>query len=252
MEIRIVPLTGIPSVHPGDDLADLLGAAIERAGIGLCEGDVLVVCQKVVSKAEGRVVRLKDVTPRGRALRFAREFGKDPAVVELALREASHVLRMVRGHLITATGPGFICANSGLDRSNQNDVDEVTLLPLDADRSATFLRDALAERFGVSPAVVVSDTFGRPWRLGQLDVAIGAAGLSVLDDHAGRADWSGRTLEHTMIACADQLAAAAGLAAAKHEGVPACLIRGYAAPPPTPGADCAADLVRPPADDLFR
>jgi coenzyme F420-0:L-glutamate ligase/coenzyme F420-1:gamma-L-glutamate ligase len=252
MEIRISPLTGIPAVHPGDDLADLLGAAIERAGVDLREDDVLVVCQKVVSKAEGRVVRLADVKPGERAAAFAREFSKDPAMVELALREAREVLRMTRGHLITATGPGFICANSGLDRSNQNDVDEATLLPLDADHSAAALRAALGERFGVSPAIVISDTFGRPWRLGQLDVAIGAAGLAVLDDHAGRTDWSGRTLEHTMIACADQLAAAAGLAAGKHAGVPACLIRGYGVKPPVPGAECAADLVRPAPEDLFR
>jgi coenzyme F420-0:L-glutamate ligase / coenzyme F420-1:gamma-L-glutamate ligase len=252
MEIRIVPLSGIPAVHPGDDLVGFIGAAIERAGIDVREDDVLVVCQKVVSKAEGRVVRLTEVAPSERASSFAREFSKDPVVVELALREAREVLRMDRGHLITATGPGFICANSGLDRSNQNDVDEATLLPLDADRSAALLRSALGERFGVSLAVVISDTFGRPWRLGQLDVAIGAAGLAVLDDHAGRADWSGRTLEHTMIACADQLAAAAGLAAAKHEGVPACLIRGYGVRPPVPGAECAADLVRPASEDLFR
>ena len=252
MEIRIVPLTGIPAVHPGDDLATILCAAIDRVGIGLREDDVVVVCQKVVSKAEGRVVRLTEVKPGERALAFAREFSKDPVVVELALREAREVLRMTRGHLITATGPGFICANSGLDRSNQNDVDEATLLPLDADRSAALLRSALGEHFGVSPAVVISDTFGRPWRLGQLDVAIGAAGFSVLDDHTGRADWSGRTLEHTMIACADQLAAAAGLDSTKDDGVPACLIRGCGVRPPVPGAECAADLVRPAADDLFR
>lgn len=252
MEIRIIPLTGIPRIYPGDDLGVLLCDAIERLDLGLREDDVLVVCQKIVSKAEGRVVRLSGVVPGEPAVAFAREFSKDPAVVEVALREAREVLRMTNGHLITATGPGFICANSGLDRSNQNDADEATLLPVDADQSAARLRAAVGQRLGVLPAVVVSDTFGRPWRLGQLDVAIGAAGLAVLDDHAGRVDWSGRTLEHTTIAVADQLAAAAGLAAAKHDGVPACIVRGYCVRAPLPGAERAADLVRPPAEDMFR
>ena len=156
---------------------------------------------------------------------------------------------MGAGHLITATGPGFICANSGIDRSNQNRDGEVTLLPLDSDMSAARLRDALGERLGVTPAVLISDTFGRPWRLGQLDFAIGAAGFEVLDDHAGRTDWRGRKLEHTLIAVADQLAAAAGLVMGKSDGVPAVLIRGYAYRDGTAGA---AALVRPRAEDLFR
>jgi coenzyme F420-0:L-glutamate ligase/coenzyme F420-1:gamma-L-glutamate ligase len=195
---------------------------------------------------------MSEVVAGERAAAFAREFDKDPAVVEIALREAREVLRMTRGHLITATGPGFICANSGLDRSNQNDPDEATLLPLDADRSAAELRRALGARLGVEPAVIVSDTFGRPWRLGQLDFAIGAAGLAVLDDYAGRQDRSGRKLEHTLIAVADQLAAASGLAASKADGIPACIVRGYPVREPIGGAERAADLVRPPADDLFR
>ena len=252
MEIRIVALTGIPTVRPGDNLAQLIADAIARQALRLRADDVVVVCQKVVSKAEGRIVRMSAVVPGARAEQFAREFQKDPALVEVALREAHEVLRMTGGHLITATGPGFICANSGLDRSNQNDPDEATLLPLDADRSAADLRRALGERLGISPAVIISDTFGRPWRLGQLDFAIGAAGLAVLDDHAGRADRSGRTLEHTLIAVADQLAAASGLAAPKADGVPACIVRGYDPRPPLPGAERAADLVRPAADDLFR
>jgi coenzyme F420-0:L-glutamate ligase/coenzyme F420-1:gamma-L-glutamate ligase len=195
---------------------------------------------------------LGEVRASQRAEQFAREFDKDPAVIELALREAREVLRMERGHLITATGPGWICANSGLDRSNQNERDEVTLLPLDADRSAAELREALGKRTGAKPAVVISDTFGRPWRLGQLDFAIGAAGFAVLDDHAGTRDWSGRTLEHTMIAVADQLAAASGLAAAKHDGVPVVIVRGYSPRPPASGAGRAADMIRARADDLFR
>jgi len=252
MEIRVVALTGIPRVQPGDDLAEMMCAAIERLGVELRADDVLVVCQKIVSKAEGRVVTLSEVVASERALGFAHEFGKEPAVVELALREAREVLRMTGGHLITATGPGFICANSGLDRSNQNGPDEATLLPADADASAARLRAGIAQRLVVAPAVIVSDTFGRPWRLGQIDFAIGAAGLAVLDDHAGRTDWSGRTLEHTVIALADQLSAAAGLVMAKDGGVPACLVRGCEVRAPRPGAARAADLVRPSADDLFR
>lgn len=250
--IELIPLRGIPMVAPGDDLPSMLAAAIEQAGIELEPEDVLVVCQKVVSKAEGRVARLGDVEPRPEAADFAREFDKDPAVVELAMAEAREILRKERGHLITATGPGFICANSGLDRSNQNEEGEVTLLPVDSDASAARLRAALEATCGVAIGVIVSDTFGRPWRLGQLDVAIGAAGVAVLDDHGGRSDLGGRVLEHTQIAVADQLAAAAGLLAGKSAGVPAVLIRG--APGATGAAvgDRAADLVRPPEDDMFR
>jgi coenzyme F420-0:L-glutamate ligase/coenzyme F420-1:gamma-L-glutamate ligase len=251
MEIRIIPLTGIPAVKAGDDLGAILADAIARSG-GLQANDVVVVCQKIVSKAEGRIVRIDDVRPSARAAEYARKFDKDPAVIELALREATEVLRMENGHLITATGPGWICANAGLDRSNQNARNEVTLLPVDADRSAALLRDALGARLGVKPGVVISDTFGRPWRLGQIDFAIGAAGFSVLDDHAGRSDWSGRTLEHTQIAVADQLAAASALAASKDDGVPAVIVRGYAVQPAVPGAAYAADMIRPAADDMFR
>lgn len=170
-------------------------------------------------------------------------------MVELALREATDVLRMNDGHLITSTAKGFIAANSGIDRSNQAAPDEVTLLPVDSDASAARLRQALVERFGVEAAVIVTDTFGRPWRLGQLDFAIGAAGMKVLDDHIGRRDWSGRVLEHTVIAVADQVAAAAGMMMAKAEGLPAVIVRGYEY---EAGPEDAGRLVRPKAQDLFR
>ncbi len=247
--LQLFALTGLPAIEPGADLAALLGDAIEAAALGLQAGDVVVVCQKVVSKAEGRIVRLEDVEPSQRARDFASSFDKDAAMIELALREATEVLRMSDGHLITATGKGFISANSGIDRSNQSLPGHVTLLPLDADRSAAALRDALGARFGAAPAVIVTDTFGRPWRLGQIDFAIGAAGLRVLDDHMGRGDWSGRTLEHTVIAVADQLAAAAGLLMGKAGGIPAVLLRGYDY---TTGDETAGDLVRPREQDLFR
>ncbi|HYB97704.1 MAG TPA: coenzyme F420-0:L-glutamate ligase [Candidatus Limnocylindrales bacterium] len=247
--VVLLPIGGLPSVHPGQDLGGLLGDAIEAARYGLKDGDVVVVCQKVVSKAEGRVVKLTDVEPSARAREFAAAYEKDPALVELALREATEVLRMGNGHLITATAKGFISANSGIDRSNQAHEGEVTLLPVDADRSAEQLRTRLLERFGVGVAVIITDTFGRPWRLGQIDFAIGAAGLRVLDDHLGRRDWSGRGLEHTVIAVADQLAAAAGLVMGKAAGIPAVLIRGYRY---EAGDGTAGDLVRPPGEDLFR
>jgi coenzyme F420-0:L-glutamate ligase/coenzyme F420-1:gamma-L-glutamate ligase len=212
-------------------------------------GDILVVCQKVVSKAEGRIVRLADVVIGKEAAEFAATYGKDPAVVQTALNEATDVLRMGDGHLITATGPGWVCANSGIDRSNQNAEGEITLLPVDSDASAQRLRDRLVAELGVDFGIVISDTFGRPWRMGQLDVAIGAAGIETLDDYEGLEDWSERPLEHTLIAVADQIAAAAGLLSGKADGVPAVLVHGA---PHRAGPGKAADLVRPRENDLFR
>lgn len=246
--VSIHPLAGIPSIQPGDDLAALVGDAI-LAGPGLRDRDIVVVCQKVVSKSEGRIVKLEDVEPGEKAKAFAKKYEKDPAMVELALREATEVLRMNDGHLITATAKGFIAANSGIDRSNQASDTAVTLLPLDSDVSAALLREALGHRFGVEVAVVITDTFGRPWRLGQIDFAIGAAGIQVIDDHVGRADWSGRKLEHTVIAVADQVAAAAGMLMDKDGGIPAVVLRGFEY---ESADDNAGRLVRPRAQDLFR
>ena len=249
--VSIFPLTGIPAVHPGDDLARLLGDAIVRKG-GLQTSDIVVVCQKVVSKAEGRIARLEEVEPGEKARAYAKKYEKDPAMIELALREAIEVLRMNDGHLITATAKGFVAANSGIDRSNQASGNEATLLPLDSDASAAELRRKLGERFSADVAVVVTDTFGRPWRLGQLDFAIGAAGMKVLDDHIGRTDWSGRTLEHTVIAVADQVAAAAGMVMTKAGGIPAALVRGFEYHRGDTIEETAGNLVRPRAQDLFR
>ncbi len=253
MAITILPLPGLPLVQPGHDLAALVAEAIQRAGTGLRGGDVLVVSQKIVSKAEGRIAKLEQVTPGEEARRFGAAFDRDPALIEVALAEAGEILRMERGHLITVTGPGWICANSGVDRSNQNEPGEVTLLPLDADASAARLRQGLAARFGgVEPAVVISDTFGRPWRLGQIEFAIGAAGFEVIEDHTGRADFTGRRLEHTQIALADELAAAAGLVSGKADGTPVVLIRGCDRLLPPGTYARAADLIRPRDEDLFR
>jgi coenzyme F420-0:L-glutamate ligase / coenzyme F420-1:gamma-L-glutamate ligase len=227
-ELRIIPLTGIPEVQVGDDLAELLGAAVERAG-GLEDGDVVVVAQKAVSKAEGRVEEADDV-------------------VAVVLREARAVRRR-RGDLVIAeTEHGFVCASAGVDRSNAPGEGWVVLLPREPDASAARIRDGLAKRFGVAPAVVVSDSFGRAWRQGTTDVAIGVAGMRPLRDLRGTEDGRGHVLESTVIAVADELAGAAELVLGKAEGVPAALVRGYAVPP---GDGTTRDLVIPADRDLF-
>ena len=226
--IEIVPLAGVPEVRPGDDLARLVGDALERAG-GLTEGDVVVVAQKAVSKAEGRVAQTEDT-------------------VGLVLREARAVRRR-RGDLVIAeTEHGFVCASAGIDRSNAPGDGWAVLLPRDPDASARGLRDGLAARFGSAPAVIVSDSFGRAWRQGTSDVAIGVAGLAPLLDLRGTADARGRVLGSTQIAVADELAAAAELVLGKAAGIPAARIRGYRVPP---GNGSARDLVMPPERDLF-
>jgi coenzyme F420-0:L-glutamate ligase/coenzyme F420-1:gamma-L-glutamate ligase len=226
--IRIVPLTGVPEVRPGDDLAALLGGAVERTG-GLEPGDVVVVSQKVVSKAEGRVEQTDDH-------------------LAVIVREARAVRRR-RGDLVIAeTEHGFVCASAGVDRSNTPGEGWVVLLPRDPDASAAGLRDALAARFGAAPAVIVSDSFGRAWRQGTTDVAIGVAGMRPLLDLRGSLDARGRPLESTEIAVADELAGAAELVLGKASGVPAALVRGYAVPE---GEGSARELVMPPERDLF-
>lgn len=227
-ELRIVPLAGVPEIHPGDDLAALLGEAAERAG-GLEEGDVLVVAQKAVSKAEGRVEHTDDH-------------------LAVVVREARAVRRR-RGELVIAeTEHGFVCASAGVDRSNAPGEGWVVLLPRDPDASAARIRKGLRERFGVAPAVIVSDSFGRAWRQGTTDVAVGVAGMRPLSDLRGTKDARGYELAATVIAVADELAGAAELVMGKTRGVPAALIRGYGVPP---GEGSAGELVMPPERDLF-
>jgi coenzyme F420-0:L-glutamate ligase/coenzyme F420-1:gamma-L-glutamate ligase len=227
-EVRIIPLTGIPEVGRGDDLGALVGDAVERAG-GLEEGDVIVVAHKVVSKAEGRVEQTDDV-------------------LEVILREARAVRRRRDELVIAETEHGFVCASAGVDRSNTPGEGWVVLLPRDPDASAAGLRATLGERFGVALAVVVSDSFGRPWRQGTTDVAIGVSGVSPLLDLRATDDAGGRPLESTIIAVADELAGAAELVMGKAEGVPAAIVRGYRA---GPGDGSARELVMPPERDLF-
>lgn len=245
--LRLMPLHGIPAVQPGDDLAaHVLGAA--RAGGLRLAGGVLVVCQKVVSKAEGRIVRLADVEPSAEARRVAAQDGKDPRHVEVVLRETARVVRHAHRVWIAETRHGFVCANAGVDLSNAPGEGTAVLLPEDADASARRLRDALLAAGSGPLAVIVSDTFGRPWREGLVDVALGAAGIAPLSDWRGRADWAGRPLEVTAMAQVDQLAAAAGLLMAKDAGVPAVWIEGIA----PEGDGSVRSLLRDPATDLFR
>ena len=244
--IRLVPLSGIPPVTPGADLAALLAAAAERAGLVLRDG-VLVVCQKVVSKAEGRVVALAEVEPSEEAQRIAEEDAKDPRQVELVLRESRRIVRRGHGVLICETRHGFVCANAGVDLSNAPEADTAVLLPIDPDASARRLRDALASGGGPL-AVIVSDSFGRPWREGVVDVALGWAGIAPVSDWRGSADLAGRTLQVTATATADQLAAAAGLLMEKAAGVPAVWVEGVR----VTGDGPLRATLRDPNSDLFR
>jgi coenzyme F420-0:L-glutamate ligase/coenzyme F420-1:gamma-L-glutamate ligase len=247
--IAIIPVPDIPQVKPGDNLPALLLEAIDRSRVGLKSGDILVVCQKIVSKAEGRVVDLKTVEPSPFAQEIARQWEKDARLVEVVLRESHRIVRMKNGVVITETGPGWVCANSGVDESNSLGEDLAILLPQDPDASATDLRITLKERRSVEVGVIITDTFGRPWRDGLVEFAIGVAGLDPLLDLRGKHDLQGRELHHTVVAVADELAAAAGLVMEKGAGVPAVIIRGYKY---TQQEGNAKKLIRQPENDLFR
>jgi coenzyme F420-0:L-glutamate ligase / coenzyme F420-1:gamma-L-glutamate ligase len=236
-------------VGAADDLAALVAAA---AAPDLGDGDVLVIAHKVVSKAEGRVRSLDEIAPGERALELAAAHGKDARLVQAVLDESTELLRAHEGVFICVTHHGFVCANAGVDQSNASRPDELVLLPVDPDESARRLRAALGAALGARPAVVISDSFGRPWRLGQTDVAIGAAGLTVLDEWGGRPDAYGRDLRVTSIAIADAAAAAADLARAKDERRPVVLVRGLARYVTADDGPGAAALRRAPEQDLFR
>ncbi len=245
--ISAVALPGIPEVRAGDDLAALLSQA---AG-PFAEGDLLVVAHKIVSKAEGRTVSLADVVPGDRAVALAAEHGKDARVVEVILGESAAIVRSRPGVLICRTHHGFVCANAGVDASNAG-AGELILLPSDPDASARALRRGLRERGGVAPAIVVADSFGRAWRVGQCDVAIGIAGIAAVDDWRGRRDAAGRMLDATIVAIADEAAAAADLARRKDSREPAVLLRGLERHVGEADGAGASALVRARAEDLFR
>jgi coenzyme F420-0:L-glutamate ligase/coenzyme F420-1:gamma-L-glutamate ligase len=246
--ILAVALAGVPEIAAGDDLAALLVAA---AG-DLRPGDVLVVAHKIVSKAAGRTVALDGVQPGARAVALAAEHGKDARLVEVILRESESVVRSRPGVLICRTPHGFVCANAGVDASNAATAGELVLLPADPDASARALRAAIRDLTGVAPAIVIADSFGRAWRVGQCDVAIGIAGLAPVEDWRGRADAAGRRLDATIIAIADEAAAAADLArAGKASGEPAVIVRGLERHVSADDGPGAAALVRVRAEDLF-
>ncbi len=247
-DLRVIGLTGLPEIKPGDDLPALIVEAAGRQGTALASGDVVVVTQKIVSKAEARVVPLDSVKPSPEAERLARETGKDPRLAELILRESVRIVRQREGTLITETRHGFVCANAGIDASNVGE-GYVSLLPEDPDRSAAAIGDGIRERAGPEVAVVISDTFGRPWREGHTNVAVGIAGMAPFVDYVGEKDPHGYELRVSSLAVADELAAAAELVMGKLSRVPVAIVRGYRYPP---GCGTAREMVRPPERDLFR
>jgi len=246
--IELLPIPGLPEIRAGDDLARVIFAAARKAKIVWQTRDILVVAQKVISKAEGRTARLSTVEASARATQLAAKGGRDPRLVEVILRESR---RIVREHpvLIVETHHGFVCANAGVDHSNVPGDDVVTLLPTDPDRSARLLAGSLKRLSKKRIAVVISDTFGRPWRLGLTNVAVGAAGIPVLVDLRCTRDRNSKPLQATILAIADDLSAAAGLVMGKREGLPAVIIRGYKY---RPAQEPAAKIIRPAREDLFR
>jgi coenzyme F420-0:L-glutamate ligase / coenzyme F420-1:gamma-L-glutamate ligase len=248
-ELRIIGLPGIPIVTPGIDLAALIQQAATAASLPLQAGDILVVTQKVVSKAEGHLIVLQDITPSPLAQSFARQWGKDPRHVEVVLQQSRRIVKMDRGVLITETHHGFICANAGVDQSNIEGEEVVAVLPPDPDASARAIRQALRECLGFDVAVIISDTFGRPWRHGLVNIAIGLSGIEAIKDYTGQLDAQGYELRVTALAIADELAAAAELVMNKLDNVPVAVIRGYAYPR---GEGSLAQLIRAAERDLFR
>jgi coenzyme F420-0:L-glutamate ligase/coenzyme F420-1:gamma-L-glutamate ligase len=244
--LEVIGIEGFPEVRPGDDLTRMISGAVVQ---DLRPGDVLVVTHKIVSKAEGRLVDLRTVEPSTLAKGYAARYGKDPRQIEVVLRESRRIVRMDRGIVISETHHGFVCANAGVDASNVPGDDTVCLLPVDPDASAARLREALAEDPGVEVAVVISDSFGRAWRHGITDIAIGVAGMDPIADYRGQRDPHGYPMEASVLAVGDELAAAAELVMGKTDGIPLAIVRGYAYSP-APGS--ARDLLMPPERDMFR
>ena len=244
--VELLGVEGFPEVRPGDDLNRMISGALAS---GLRAGDVLVVTHKIVSKAEGRLVDLRKVEPSTLAKGYATRYGKDPRQIEVVLRESRRIVRMDRGIVISETYQGFVCANAGVDASNVPGDDTVCLLPVDPDASAASLRDALAEDPGVEVAVVISDSFGRAWRHGITDVAIGVAGMNPVSDYRGQRDPHGFPMEASVLAVADELAAAAELVMGKTDGIPLAIVRGYSY---SPALGSARELLMPPERDMFR
>jgi coenzyme F420-0:L-glutamate ligase / coenzyme F420-1:gamma-L-glutamate ligase len=244
--IEVLGVEGFPEVRPGDDLRRMISGAVANE---LRPGDILVVTHKIVSKAEGRLVDLRTVKPSSLAKGYATRYGKDPRQIEVVLRESRRIVRMDRGIVISETHHGFVCANAGVDASNVPGDDTVCLLPVDPDACAARLRDALAEDPGVDVAVIISDSFGRAWRHGITDVAIGVSGMDPVADYRGQRDPHGYPMEASVLAVADELAAAAELVMGKTDGIPLAIVRGYTY---SPASGSATDLLMPPERDMFR
>lgn len=246
--IQVIGVTGLPEVIEGDDIASLIVEAARCAELKIETRDIFVVAQKIVSKAEGRIVRLESIEPSSRAKEWAATHGKDARVVEVVLRESKRIVRMERGVLISETEHGFVCANAGVDTSNVAE-GTVTLLPRDPDASARTIRSSLEQAFRVSLAVIVSDTFGRPWREGLVNVALGVSGIGPLIDYRGQNDSHGHPMKVTVMAVADELAAAAELVMRKSANVPAAVVKGFGY---QRTEACGRELIRTSELDLFR
>jgi coenzyme F420-0:L-glutamate ligase/coenzyme F420-1:gamma-L-glutamate ligase len=247
--IHIFGVNKMPLVMPGDDIGDQLVRAASAQSIQILDRDILVVAQKIVSKSEGRIVDLHTIQPSMLAATIAKSTGKDPEHVEVILREAASILRMHGAHLIVETPHGFVCANAGVDRSNTGKDGSAVLLPIDPDRSAQKLRERVRELTGADVGVIISDTFGRAWRNGQVNVAIGVAGIAPIVDYRGRSDMFGNLLNVTQIAIADELASAAELVMRKSDRIPVAIIRGVEY---EKASASIRSLIRPKEEDLFR
>jgi len=247
--IQIFGLRKIPLIKEGDNIAELIIKAANEEQVGVQNHDLIVIAQKIVSKAEGGIIHLKSVTPSQRAEEIAKTSGKDSRHVEAILQQSNKIIRQKDAHLIVETKHGFVCANAGIDKSNVEDPDSITVLPVDADRSAHSIRERIRKQTGVDVGVIVSDTFGRAWRVGQVNVAIGVDGLLPIIDYRGQKDMFGYVLNVTQMAVADELASAAELVMRKSDRIPVAIIRGFNY---TSGEGSASQLLRPEEEDLFR
>lgn len=247
--ITIIGLGKMPNIKPGDDVASHILQAARLQNVEIQEGDILVVTQKIVSKAEGRIVDLTRVEPSSSAKELSNTTGRDPRYIQVILDETKSVVRLKQSHLIMETHHGFVCANAGVDKSNVDGEVNVVLLPVDPDASARRIREEISKATGKDVAVIISDTFGRPWRTGHVNFAIGIAGLKPVKDYRGQKDMFNYTMAVTMMAVADELASAAELVMNKADGVPVALVKGYDYPR---GEGSVSELIRPPEEDLFR
>jgi coenzyme F420-0:L-glutamate ligase/coenzyme F420-1:gamma-L-glutamate ligase len=247
--LTIIGLKGIPEIKKGDDIAEIIYSTLKKQNMDLQDKDIIVITQKIVSKSEGRIIDLSKIKPSRLALRLAKTNKKDPRIIEVILRESKSILRLKNGKIISETKHGFVCANAGVDKSNIEGENFVSVLPKNPDKSAMRIREKLIKLTGKNLAVIISDTFGRPWRVGQVNVAIGIAGLKPIKDYRGKKDMFNQELKVTMMAIADELASAAELVMNKSDGVPVAIIRGYDYPE---GEASIKEIIRPIELDLFR